>query len=324
MTPKARIILVGVIVPLLIAAAGVAAVLIALPQLPDPVAVHWDLSGRADGFASPVIALVVPAVTVLAYSVVAFVVGRAGRIVSAGQRLILAMGPFLALFITVLVAGSTVAQAGLTDPRAAGSVLPLLLVALVLAAGAGIGAWFVLPPSDPGEPTVVVPRTLPLGQGERASWIQRSEAAPRVIVPVAAILVLAIVGGGAALAAVAPPAAWIVFVVGLLVIGALAVGSLSWRVSVDGAGLRVRSIAGFPRFSIPLSDVETASAVEIEPLRDFAGWGIRFGGGRRLGLITRGGEALEVRRHNGSALVVTVSDAATGAALLTTLSQRVH
>ena len=57
-------------------------------------------------------------------------------------------------------------------------------------------------------------------------------------------------------------------------------------------------------------------------LGEFGGWGIRFGRGRRLGIVMRSGEALDVQNRNGSALVVTVDDAATAAALLKAVAAR--
>lgn len=324
MTDHTRRILIGVVVPLIIAGAGVVAVLVALPQLPSPLAVHWGPSGEADGFGSPVLALVLPAVTVLGYSAFALVVARSHPGPSTvNQRIILAIGPFFAALITVIMAGSAVAQAGLGDAREAGSIVPLLAAGLLVAVAAGVAAWLLLPAGEPAVVVVAEPVTLPLGADERASWMQRAEPGRAVAGSVAGILALSIAGGGIALFAVATTAAFVLYMVLLVVVGALAVGTLFWRVTVDRRGLRVRSAVGFPRFAVALADVGSATAIDVVPARDFGGWGLRWGGGRRLGLITRGGEALEVRRRDGRALVITVPHAATGAALLTTLAQRV-
>jgi hypothetical protein len=47
---------------------------------------------------------------------------------------------------------------------------------------------------------------------------------------------------------------------------------------------------------------------------------VRVGGG--VGYVVRTGEGIEVERTSGRRFVVTVDDAATGAALLTTLADR--
>jgi hypothetical protein len=60
----------------------------------------------------------------------------------------------------------------------------------------------------------------------------------------------------------------------------------------------------------------------VVPLGEFGGFGLRWGPGRRLGIITRGGEALEVQRRDGRTVVVTVDDAATAAGLLMAFAAR--
>ena len=40
-------------------------------------------------------------------------------------------------------------------------------------------------------------------------------------------------------------------------------GSSYWRVRVNAAGLRVRSVVGFPRWSIPVADVAAGSAAAL-------------------------------------------------------------
>src|SRR3954463_13225443 len=48
-----RFVLVAVVLPVVIALVAVGVQLVMLPQVPDPVAIHWNASGVADGFASP-------------------------------------------------------------------------------------------------------------------------------------------------------------------------------------------------------------------------------------------------------------------------------
>ena len=100
------------------------------------------------------------------------------------------------------------------------------------------------------------------------------------------------------------------------------IASFWWRVRLTGAGLRVSSVLGLPRFFVPTGDVVEARVVEVAALAQYGGWGLRGGHGRRTGVILRSGEALEVQRRSGRTLVVTVGDASTAAALLNGLVER--
>jgi hypothetical protein len=86
----------------------------------------------------------------------------------------------------------------------------------------------------------------------------------------------------------------------------------SWNVRIDDSGLEIRSAAGWPRFRMPAAQVASAGTTEVQALGEFGGWGIRAGGGRRLGIVMR----------SGTALVVTVDDASTAAALLGAVAER--
>jgi hypothetical protein len=101
-----------------------------------------------------------------------------------------------------------------------------------------------------------------------------------------------------------------------VVLLALALLTTSWRVRVDENGLVVRSVMGWPVYRVPAAEIAKAGATEVSPGADFGGWGLRMAPGRRFGIVTRGGPALEVLRHDGRSLVVTVDDPETGAALL--------
>ncbi len=95
--------------------------------------------------------------------------------------------------------------------------------------------------------------------------------------------------------------------------------TVAFHVRVDDTGFTVRSVLGIPRFRVPLAEVATAAKVEVNPMGEFGGWGMRLGADRRFGIILRAGEAIEVARTNGKRLVVTVDDAGTGAGLLEAL-----
>ena len=163
---------------------------------------------------------------------------------------------------------------------------------------------------------------LELGATERAVWMQRIEPQRWLGVFVLGVLGFALIGGGVALWVAAPVPAFVLYVVVLLLVAVLVISTLFWQVRVDESGFRATSAVGLPRFVIPLDQVRGAARVDVVPVRDFGVWGIRWGGGGRLGVVTRGGQAIEVQRTNGKSLVVTVDNAEKGASLLNALKAR--
>jgi hypothetical protein len=210
-------------------------------------------------------------------------------------------------------------QRGLDDAADAGSVLPWM------AAGAVAGLVLAVPAAllAPRAPLTVddddEAPALELGDDERAVWSRN--VTPGRGIAVFLLLVGAVTAGTIAL--VSSPSnsgSWVGFAI-LAAALLLVLATSFWRVRVTAAGVTVRSALGFPNFSVPLDQVETARAVQISPLGDFGGWGLR-GSPRRFGIVLRSGEALEIERTNGRSLVVTVPDAATAAALVNGLRGR--
>lgn len=324
MNSRARMMIVGVIAPLVVAAAGIIAVIAVLPRLPYPVAVHWGPSGAPDRFGSPIPGLILIAVTAVGYSIFAFLVARSEHGgVTLNQRAILSIGPFLSTVVTGIVAGSTIMQVDVADPRTGPSIGPVFAVSFGLGLVAASAAWLLLPRTQPITPAPNPdPPVLTLGENERAIWMQHIGPSRALGTAVAVVLVLAITGGAVALWVTAPLVALVIYLVVMISVGAISAASLYWRITIDAAGVRAVSPLGVPRFTIPLAEVESADAITIDPLRDFGGWGIRWAGRRRWGIVMRRGEALEVRREGDRSLVLTVPHAKDAAALLNSLAQR--
>jgi len=286
-------------------------------DLPDPIAVHWGLNGP-DGFGSLTTSIVWPAV---AGSVVASLLWALGFF-ACRQSFTRRGAAALAVWSTILLSGVSIGglsvQRGVADARDAGSIDGVILVTfLVATAAAGIVTRLIpgdppLPTSEPVSPTAA---RLKLGRGEDASWV-RDVTSPGYFLAIGGVvLTIGLVGllGGQG---------WFALVLGVT-IGLSLVAFLHWTVIVDRDGLTVRSILRRPCFRIPLNEVEMAEVVEVRPLREFGGWGIRSGmTGGRMGVVVRKGPALQVHRTGGRVFVVTVDDAATGAALLNTLAGR--
>jgi hypothetical protein len=322
MTALTRIVLVGVVVPLAIAVAGVLTMLAALPELPDPVAMHWSVAGQVDGTGPVWLALIIVAVVPLGYGAFVLLLARPGTRgpMTANMRLITATAPFLSAVITITIAGSVLVQRGIDSAYDASGI------GWLLAAGLGTGimlavlGWLVLPASQPA-PAPEPAAAMALGATEKAVWMQRIGPSRAVIA------VLAVAAG---LVAAVCVLVWLLsplplamgFTATMLLLGVLVASTLVWHVTVGASGLRVRSAIGWPDYRVPLAEVASVASIDVDPVRDFGGWGIRWGGRRRWGVIVRRGAGIDVQRRDGSSFVVTVPAAGEGAALLASLADR--
>ncbi|MGV8883796.1 MAG: DUF1648 domain-containing protein [Rhodoglobus sp.] len=322
MTDRIRKLLIGVLVPIVIALGGAALIAVALPDLPNPVAIHWGPTGEADGFGPAATNLVILVVFVVAYSLLTVLVAR-GEGFSAVQKGMLATAPFLAVLLTAILAGSLWMQRGLSDATLAPSVLPLLLVGTVVGLAVAIGSWFVLPRISARAVEESATPSMQLGATQRAVWMRRTAPSVGVQVLVVGILAFVTTVTIAALALSAPPLLTAVYGGFVALIALVVAASIFWRIQVTNNGFVARSALGIPRFTVPLADIDKATVITVNPIRDFGGWGLRWGGLGRFGIVTRAGEAIEIRRTNGKHLIVTVDDASSAAALLNALRTRV-
>ncbi|MHC2999413.1 DUF1648 domain-containing protein [Microbacterium sp. HJ5] len=311
-------------VPLALTAVAVALMLIWLPEVPSTIAVHWGGDGQPDGFgpawSAPLMAAAVGCGLAALFGAIGWGAGRAGEW-GPTLRFLGALGCGTTAFLLVLVTASFAAQRGLADAAGAASIgLPLLL-GLGAGAAAGVVAWFAQPAVSVSgcSPTAAVP-DVALAEGEHAAWLRTTTMSRPAMVAIlgvtllmAALAVAAGVLGGAL--------GWLFALLALL-FTVLTATSCVFRVSVSDAGLRVRSVAGLPRFGVPLADVQSATVVRVDPTAEFGGWGFRLGLDGRFGIVLHAGEAIQVVRRHGRTFVVTVDDAATGAGLLTALAAR--
>ena len=322
MTDRIRKLLVGVAAPLVIALGGVAFIIAALPDLPDPVAIHWGVAGQPDGFGAASTNLVLLIVFTVGYSVLSVIVAGGKDGFSVIQKALLATAPFLSVLLTAVLAGSLWIQRGLTDATLAPSVLPLILAGTIAGLLVAVGAWFVLPAISPRTAEHSAAPTMQLGATQRAVWMRRSGPSGAVQVLVIGTLALVSIVTIVAVVLSAPPLFTVLYSGILLLIVLLVASTMFWRVRVTDRGLVVRSALGIPRFIVPIEEVDEAKVITVNPVRDFGGWGLRWGGNGRFGIVTHSGEAIEIRRTNGKFLVVTVDGAEQAAALLNALRSR--
>lgn len=311
-------------IPIAATSVAVALMIMWLGDVPADIAVHWGPDGAPDRFgpawSSPLLA------AVLGYGLAGLFAGIGIAGSRSGEwgpvlRFLGALSCGLSLFLMALFTGVLAAQRGLDDAADA----PSILIPLAIAAGAGIitgiVAWFLQPAVAVSGGTAAIPASaLDLEPGERAVWLRTTTMARPAIVAIIGVTLL--MAGLAIVTGLTGGELWWLFTALAVLFAILSATTCVFGVRVSEAGLRVTSIAGFPRFGVALADVAGVSVVNVAPMADFGGWGIRSGLDGRFGIVLRGGEAIQVARRSGGPFVVTVDDAATGAAVLSALAAR--
>lgn len=286
-------------------------------ELPDPLATHW--SGRnpvPNGFMSLNQLIVSTGLMVVIFSALFGAIAWFWGSSAITRRMVAATDVWIGGFGAGLLLTTAAAQRNLEDSThaavrgwavAAALVVPLVpaVVAALLVGGDrhDPSAW----------PVDAAAERIDLGAGERAVWIRRADGGPGLVVGGVATLVTALVAIAVGL--------WALLIVPVLLV-ALFAAMFAFTVRVDATGLTVRSLIGWPGTHVPADEVERASVIDVHPMRQFGGWGWRVGRGGRVGVVLRAGAGLLVERSGGRSFVVTVDDAATGAALLNTLADR--
>jgi hypothetical protein len=316
---RRRAIVVGGVVPVLIAAIGTVLMWSWIPELPDPVAIHWSGS-EPDGFGSAWSLALTPLGIALAYAAIAIAgtwsLTPRGRL-AANQKFLLVTGIWLSAFLTVGIAQSLSIQRGLADASEVGSGDSVglgLLLGGILGVTLAVPAWFVLPPADAEYAEAPDAEPLAVAETERISWsrtVRLGGVASAVLGGAILLMITTIVITAVATSRIQ----WSVIAVLALVL-LLALATAAWRVSADRRGLVVRSALGWPRIVIQAADIRQVSVVTINPPADFGGWGWRMDVAGRRGIIMRAGPAIQVTRASGQRFVVTVDDAETGASVL--------
>lgn len=319
---------VAIYLPIAVTLLGLALVLLWMPRLPNPVAMHWSgLTEAPDGF-GPALGYAMLSAGLgfglaVIFGLIVLLGGRGGSmpIWSPYQRFMGAFGIGAVVFAQVLMVGSVAVQLDLPDAREAPPIGGLLAVAFVAWAAVTAAAWFAQPSvtvDGSADPAPDADR-IELAETERAVWVGETRMSkPFLLVMVLTVLVL--LGSTILLAAAAgAPAWWGMSLVLALVVGLFACTTWFW-VRVDADGLEVRSIVGWPVFRVPSNDIVEVSAARINPFAELGGWGLRIAPGR-FGIAPRSGEGLVVRRRSGRLFIVTVDDADTAAALLATIAE---
>ena len=304
-------------VPAAMVSVAVAVALAWRPELPDPIATHWGPGGVADRFGpfGPHVIAHAAIVTVFAGGMWAF--GWFWGREAMSRRLAAGAAVWFAGVLSGILLGNLYLQRGLADATDVGTAGGPLAFAFATGTVAAILAAWAVPgdaPSPTRDPLPAGAMTLDLGSGEQATWVQEvGQEGLKVIIAI--VLTFAVLIG-------VLTRQWAFVGAITAAIGLLLAAILRWTVTVDHNGLTARSTVRWPLVRVPLDEVVVAEEVQVDPLREFGGWGLRAGRGGRTGVVVRKGGALQVERTGGRVLVVTVDDAATGAALLNTLAAR--
>lgn len=285
-------------IPVLALCAALGWTLSARDALPDPVASHFDFTGRPDGFQS----LTTLSLGMLGTGLLLLLLFQ--RLCTT--RLMSGIGAGTVIFVAALQVLILAPQRGLADAAdtTLGAALPLALI-VATAGGALVG---VLADPPPAEADPVPADSVPLRPGTRAAWFGTARATgfPLWIMlggmlPLVAFAVSAFLDG-----------AWIPAFLLFLTVPVF-VMFLGVDVRVDAHGTHWQLFTGIPRGTIPHAVVTRVGAVDIRP-GDWGGWGWRLSLQGRAILI-RGGEGLRIQRGKKN-FYITVDDAARGAALI--------
>lgn len=316
---------IGLVIPLGIAAIGTALLLVWLPRMPDPIAIHWGTSGEPNGFGpawtGPVFAAGLGfGVTLLMWAFAVFPTRNLTAPAWAPtQRFLAAFSLGTALFCQVLMVGTGFIQLDIHDAREApGLGLGMAAVGFGLWALGTIAGWIAQPSVVVVGDSRVPSQPLELADTERADWVGEIRPA-RGYLWIITVTLLLLLGTTVLAFSYDGLVGWVTAGVFLLML-LLAVPCSAFGVRIDERGLEIRGLFGWPVFRIAADDVKRVEAAQINPLAEFGGWGLRWMPGR-MGIVMRAGEGIVVTRNNGRVLGATLDDAEGAASALATAAR---
>lgn len=310
----------GIGVPLLIVLLGHLPLLLLGSELPDPVASHFDGSGTPNGSMSvatfALMTSCLMGVGIALCIAAAFAPLRHQHLTRTVTPTIGFLGGFLGALGAAILASTVLTQRGLDDWTEAGDVGWSVLFTAVAAAAIGASAaWLATRTGSAVEHgSIHSDAALDLADGEVAVWTSTLRSNPLLLLGLTATAVGLVV----------------FFTSGRLVGGIIAVSGIALvafatvHVRVDQTGLRVTyGWLSWPTTKVDIADVLAVRAIDVRPL-EWGGWGYRGSLKlmRRAAVVHRAGPGIRLDLHDDKVFVITVDDAATGAALLAALMER--
>lgn len=275
-------------------------------ELPEYIAIHWDLSGQADGSAPSGTAFLVALFAIAGTSFYALF--RSRRETSSSGPTELVSLSFIATLLTGVWAGVCAAnhQVDAWQEASLSVWTSMLFVGTACALAWGVGKLVRRPAAEPKNRA-----SVGLREGQRGVFFAQ------VTSPLMAGVSIALLASGAL---VLLSASW-VLAAALCALSAVVLMFAHVSVSIDEAGVHIAyGPLSFPRQTIPLQDVVLAEAVEVRPMA-YGGWGYR--GSLRIAgkaaLVLRAGVGIKLSLEQAKTFVVTVDDAASAAGLINDL-----
>ncbi len=321
------VLLVCGILPATLVATMVAVPAVLWSRLPARVASHWTITGAANGTMPRAAAFVLLGVLALLGAAPIWLGWTLARKWTPGNQAPAGAwrrptpgtaAGFISLGIFLLATGAAsaslvaVANLGGGGPRSAsvgvGGLVGVVGGPAVLAACAGylLRRYSGFGTGDDGTPR----SSLGLRAGERAVWTGRARAKWRWPTGMLLLLVMGALGG-------ALTSRWLIAAM-LLIAAVSLLGFTSVRVTVSARGVVVGyGVLGLRLTRIPLRKIASAEAVEGGEFSfGYRGSLLMFG---HAAVVLRRGPVLRLTLRDGKTFLVTVDDAATGAALLNDL-----
>jgi hypothetical protein len=319
---RAHRVWIGIGLPLVVALISFGPWLLVRGGVPDPLATHFEVGGRADGsmpiwgFLVLQLAFALPCTAVLV---------RSGWRPRSVPPVLVVTATFVGVLTGWVWCSTLLANDGQPSWHAARLGGGAILGAYGSAIGGSLPVALLVRRSARPMPTVGADGTaapaLLLDPDARVAWFGHARSAAFLLGGAAgtiagAILVVLSVGGRVGSAAALSTV--------LVVVGAVFLAFAAVDVRIDGSGLVVRSGSlHWPRVRIPLHRIAAGSAIDLRPTA-WGGWGYR-GSLRLLGRaawVLRSGEGLEVELRDGTRFAVSVDNADQAAAVLNGLLAR--
>lgn len=283
-------------------------------DLPDSVAVHWGVDGHADGYASPLGALLFPPLFMLIIGAVLLGIG-------AGTRTLELLAPItvgIAAMLSILTSGTVLAQHDGATP----AIGPYLFAGTIALIGITLlGAWWLRGRMEhfPAELTGTFAAASP-GHPDERTWHGRIRSSVTLWILAG---VLAVAGVGVTIwFGIGDP--WGGAAMGLLTLGCIPLILLTVQdVTIDESGVTTRWLGKVRILQFPLDEIVSAGSVQLDALGDYGGVGWRSSiDGRREGIVAGTGEALILQLQDRRDYVLSVDDAHRAARVLMALLER--
>lgn len=311
---RRRFLLLTGVWAVLVTAALAVPPLVLRDRLPDPVAMHWGLSGRPDrAYPYPVL-FVFPVVWAVVSGGILAAAARGRAPLRRFRRVWLTAGlawnAAWLLGTEVLVIGANLGRAAWTD--AAPMTWQVVAMLAVSAAVGGLGWLAGWPGPDVRPAAAPPPPAMALAPRERPVWV--STVSARWLLALSLVLFAAALSLALAALLGRPGPLWgPAALLAIVAVAGLTLSSVAVRVTRDGLTIAFGPLR-WPVRRVPLHRIERAWTDERSPA-EVGGWGYRGLPGSAT-IMLRGGECLVIRYTTGGELAISVDDAATGAALL--------